>query len=88
LAKPSDTDRPRSQQQHREIYTAYDRALVKAAQEELPVTFSLLNGGVVRGTVKSVDKYAIEIEEPPAPFNPVFIWVMKAAIASTKIGEK
>lgn len=70
----------------REAYTAFDRALIKAAQDGTVVEITLADGTTVNGLVKSVDRYQIQLEIE-GRYHPYFIWYNKSLIMSTKIGK-
>jgi hypothetical protein len=83
-------DRPRSQK-HSNDYTAYDRALISAKQEEKLVTFELASGDVITDcTICSVDRFQIEVEhETQAAMRSNYSkqkeWFNKALILRTRI---
>lgn len=74
--------KPRGQRQHktRENYTAFDRALVSAASNGAIVRFTLASGDSVDATVKSVDRYFIEISTPDG-----LEWLNKGFIERCKV---
>jgi hypothetical protein len=79
-------DRPRG-----EIYTAYDRDLIKAAQEQTRVSFTLADGTKVEGTIIKVDKFQVEILRDSdgavrASYSTLKEWLNKSLIMRTRIG--
>jgi hypothetical protein len=76
-------------QQHREEYTAYDRALISAKREKQIVHFKLANDDTVQGIVRSVDKFNVELEiEASNAANPAATtceWFSKVMIVRTRI---
>lgn len=75
----------------REVYTAYDRALIKCVQEGTRVTFTMATGDVISDAlVISVDRFSIEVQHEGAgniraDFTQVSEWLNKALIARTMI---
>lgn len=86
LAKPD--ERNSQSQGKRQEYTAYDRALVAAAQEGVQVRFTQVDGEITSGKVVSVDRFNIEVELEAAPYTATKIWLSKVTIARTLIGTK
>lgn len=94
MAKPEERHRIRKEQGHsRTDFSAYDRALIKCAQKDTPVTFTLATGDVIKSArVVSVDKFQIEIEwagDSPAraDYSTSTEWLNKSMIVRTKIGS-
>lgn len=75
--------------QHREEYTAYDRALIAAKQGKQIVHFKLANDDEVNGYIRSVDKFNVELEiSTPNTADPAAItceWFSKVMIVRTRI---
>lgn len=86
--KPATGNRSRS---NRNDYSAYDRALVKAAQDKTLVTFVLATGEMITDCeICSVDTYQIEVKhDSDSPMKGAYSvkreWFNKALIARTRI---
>jgi sRNA-binding regulator protein Hfq len=81
------SERVREPRQHatRDIYTAFDRALVKAAQNGNTVRITLADGEQIEGTVKTVDKFFVELrhqsgQQVQAGYTAVEEWFNKALL--------
>lgn len=72
--------RGRPQNNKRENYTAFDRALIRAKEEGKLVQFKLATDEVEKGFICSVDKYFIEIENDEGKE-----WFGKAMMTRVKV---
>src|SRR3954464_10849992 len=79
------------QQQNRNDYSAYDRALIRAKESQKLVTFTLATGEVITDcTICSVDKFQIEVEhETQTAMKSNYAvqkeWLNKALISRTRV---
>lgn len=85
--------RPRKgQQQHRENYTAFDRAMIAASTSKTPVEFTMAPGETIGGQVCSVDKYFIEVDTDwmgmHTPYRGAKVWISKAMIVTARVITK
>lgn len=80
----SASTRPKNPRNRDNSYTAYDRALISASQNDKVVYFALANGEVVKGKVCSVDKFQVELSVGDS-YKAFREWFNKSLIVRTRI---
>lgn len=84
MASETPNDRPARNDRGKLNYTAYDRAMIFAAQNELTVYMMLADGSQVTGKVVKVDKFHVEMEVV-GKYHPYCEWFNKSMIVRTRI---